>query len=98
MTTNKEKNIAPFLSDEPEEGEEYIKPNIEIDLPPNKRQECRDIVLEIRKFGVNQRQYLYLIQLLALELESRETMLAITKAVGENREKVPVSKLILPDS
>ncbi len=97
MTENdKEKQPAPFLTDEPEEGVEYITPNIDTELSIDKRQACRDILLEIRDFGVSQRQILYLIQLLALELESRETMLALTKAVGENRENVPESKLILP--
>lgn len=88
---------APFLTDEPEEGVEYITPNIEIDLPVNKRQECRDILLEIRKFGVNQRQFLYLIYLMGLELENRETMLAIVNAVNSNRKNIPVSKLVLPE-
>lgn len=99
MTNEKEqKQPAPFLTDEPEEGVEYIVPNIDIDLPVHKRQECRDILLEIRNFGVSQRQFLYLIQLMALELESRETMLAILDAVSKNRQNVPVSKLILPEN
>lgn len=91
-----ENKPAPFLTDEPEEGVKYITPNIDIDLPVHKRQECRDILLEIRRFGVSQRQFLYLIQLIALELESREAMLAILDAVSKNRQNVPVSKLILP--
>jgi hypothetical protein len=93
-----EKKPAPFLTDEPEEGVEYITPNIDIDLPVNKRQECRDILMEIRKFGVSQRQFLYLIQLIAFELESRETMLAILAAVSKNRQNVPVSRLKLPEN
>lgn len=76
----------------------YIKPNIETKLLPKKRQECRDIVLEIKKFGVSQRQMLYLIYLLSLELEDIEIMKALTAAIGENRDKIPVDntpKLIL---
>jgi hypothetical protein len=81
----------------------YIKPNIETKLPSKKRQECRDILLEIKKFGVSQRQMLYLIYLLSLELEDVETMRALTRIIGENRERTPVDtltenipKLILP--
>lgn len=88
---------AEFLADEPEEGVSYIEPNIEIKLSAAKRMECRNIVKEIKEFGVNQRQHLYLIYLLALELENREIMLALTSAIGENREKIKISGLILPD-
>jgi len=89
---------SPFLADEPEDGVEYIQPNIEIKLPPNKRTECRQIIRQIKDYGVNQRQILYLVYLLSLELENRETMLALTKAVGEHRENVPLSTgLILPE-
>lgn len=83
-----------LLTKEPVEGEEYIQPNIEIELPVMKRQACRDIVLEIKKFGISQRQTLYLIYLLSLELEDNVTMKAITRAIGENRKNVPVSKLV----
>ena len=90
---------AEFLTDVEnlEEGVEYIKPNIEARLTSIKRNECREIVQEIRKFGISQRQLLYLISLLALELENREIMLALTKAVGDNREKIPISNLVLPE-
>ena len=80
-----------LLTEEAQEGEEYIQPNIEIELPVNKRKDCRDIVMEIRKFGVSQRQMLYIIYLLSLELEDNKTMRAIIKAVGENRKNVPVT-------
>lgn len=88
---------APFLTDEAEEGVEYIQPNIEIKLPAAKRMECRNIVKEIKEFGINERQKLYLIYLLSLELEDREVMLALTKAIGENREKIKISNLVLPE-
>ena len=77
-----------FLTETPEDNIDYIKPNIELKLSKEKRQECRDIVLEIRKFGVNQRQMLYLIYLLSLELEDHITMKALAKAIGENRENI----------
>ncbi len=84
-----------LLTSEPKEDETYIQPNIEIELPVMKRQACRDIVLEIKKFGVNQRQILYLIYLLSLELEDNVTMKAVVKAVGENRKNVPVNKELI---
>lgn len=80
-----------LLTEEAQEGEEYIQPNIELELPANKRKECRDITLEIRKFGVSQRQILYLIYLLSLELEDNKTMRAVVKAIGDNRKNVPVT-------
>ena len=94
---NKDKETAPadFLEDTPVEGVSYITPNIEIKLPAHKRMECRNIVAEIKKFGVNQRQILYTIYLLALELEDNATMKAITKAVGDNRENIKLSNLVL---
>lgn len=90
--------IDDFLTDpeNAEEGVEYIKPNIESKLPANKRNECREIVKEIKNFGISQRQLLYLIHLLSLEIENREIMQSLVKAVGENREKIAISGLILP--
>ena len=46
-----------------------------------KKQECREIVQEINKFGITDGQRLEIISMLALELESREYMEAIHKAV-----------------
>lgn len=104
---NKSGEWDSLLTEEAQEGEEYIQPNIELELPVNKRKDCRDIVMEIRKFGVSQRQMLYIIYLLSLELEDNKTMKAIAKVIGENRKNVPVSptlersntpSLILPGS
>ncbi len=94
MTTEEKKEEwESFLSSEPKEGESYIVPNIEIKLSKEKRQECREIVKEIKEFGVNQRQMLYLIYLLSLELEDTTTMRAIAKVVGENRENIPIAEI-----
>jgi hypothetical protein len=87
-----------LLTEEQQEGEEYIKPNIELDLPANKRKDCRDIVLEIRKFGVSQRQLLYIIYLLSLELEDNDIMRSIVKIIGEKRKDVPVNSLERPSN
>lgn len=93
------KKEADFLTDPDEAGDhDYIQPNIEIKLSAKKRTECREIVKEVRDFGISQRQLLYMIYLLSLELENREVMLALTEAIGTNREKIPISGLILPDA
>jgi type III secretion system FlhB-like substrate exporter len=42
---------------------------------------ARQILQEIRNFGVNQKTNLKLIELLALELENRERMLAVINAL-----------------
>ena len=83
---------AKFLTTEAEDGIDYIKPNIEHKLSKQKRQACRDIVQEVKGFGVNQRQILYLVYLLSLELEDGEIMKALTRAVGENRDKIELGE------
>lgn len=55
---------------------------------------ARQIMQEIRKFGVNQKTTLKLIELLALELESREKMLAIVEAIKVGPSALPDSPII----
>lgn len=77
----------------------YVQPNVEIELPKEKRQVCRDIIMEIKNFGVNQRQILFLIQLLAMELENTEVMKAIVKTIGNVRKDIPAgNKLVVTTS
>lgn len=77
----------------------FVEPNIEFELSKDKRQACRDIVAEIKNFGVNQRMILYLIQLLVMELENGDAMRALSKAIGGIRKDIPVgNKLILPEN
>jgi hypothetical protein len=100
LTTDLSKPLTTTENNEDETslGSTMVEPNIEHELPKDKRQACRDILVEIKNFGVNQRQILYLIQLLAMELENGEAMRAITKAVGTHRKDIPVgNKLITPD-
>ena len=47
---------------------------------------CRDIVKELLDYGVNQKQILQIIYLLSLEVENREAMLYISKAVKDVME------------
>lgn len=81
-------------SDKKNENEVELK--IETTLSKEKRLECRHIVQEIRNIQISQRQTLFLIELLALELEDRNIMLSILNSVKANREKVGGSILELP--
>jgi hypothetical protein len=77
-------------------GEAYIVPNyIETKLPKEKRMECRGIVKTINEYGISQRMKLYLIYLLALELENRESMVKITRIVGECKDTIEDSKIVV---
>lgn len=55
---------------------------------------ARQILQEIRNFGINQKTTLKLIELLALELESREKMLAIVEAIKTGPSTLPDSPVI----
>ncbi len=69
----------------------FIQPNIEVELSVKKRKQCRDIVCEINRYGMSQRQLVYLIYLLSLNLENRDLMVYITSKIGEERNKVPLT-------
>lgn len=87
-----------FLTDdsETEEGVEYIKPDLELKLSKEKRMECRQVVQEIKNFGItNQRQLMYLIYLLSLEIEDIDTMKAITSAIKEGRKELGEEKKLI---
>lgn len=87
-----------MLTDEAEvkQDEAYVVPNyIETKLSKEKRLQCRGIVKTINDYGVSQRMKLYLIYLLALELENRDSMLKIAKVVGECKDTIEDSKLIV---
>lgn len=73
-----------------EEEHPTIKPNIEMELSAEKRQTVREILKEIKNFGVSQRQMVYLIYCLSLELENNEFMRDLVAVVGKHRSKVPV--------
>jgi len=55
----------------------------------------RQIVSEILKFGVNQRQILNIIKLLAMELEDREALMVISTVAKEALEGAQVSSNII---
>lgn len=79
-----------MIVDNKEEEHPTIKPNIEMELSPEKRQVVREIIKEIKNFGVSQRQMVYLIYCLSLELENNEFMRDLVTVVGKHRSKVPV--------
>jgi hypothetical protein len=92
-----EGNFDGMLTDESEtvEGEAYVVPNyVETKLSKEKRMECRGIVKTINQYGVSQRMKLYLVYLLALELENRESMMKIVKVVSECKDTIEDSKVI----
>lgn len=68
------------------------KANVQ-ELPPEKRRELADrvkaraIVQEILDFGVSDSQICEVIKMLALELESRETMLKILEILGSPEDE-----------
>lgn len=103
MTTdndNPSQQPSSFLTDETEkeEGVSYIAPNyIETKLPKANKQKCRGIVRTINEFGVSQREKLFLIYLLSLELENRDAMLKISKTVGECQASIEAPKVIVED-
>jgi hypothetical protein len=83
-------------TDETKEGEAYVVPNyIETKLSKEKRLQCRGIVKTINQYGVSQRMKLYLIYLLALELENRDSMMKIAKVVGECKDTIEDSKIVV---
>ena len=87
--------LDSLLDDSPQEGVVYIQPtSIETKLSSDKRDEIHQIVQEVLRFGVSQRQLLYLIQQLTLSLENRQVMLALIAAINENREKIPTAPVI----
>ncbi len=55
---------------------------------------CRQIVNEIMDFGVSQEQIETIIRLLALELEDRETMVAIRNYLDKTGEDSPSNKIV----
>src|ERR1035437_7550180 len=89
-TTNKDQvvQLNSLVDDTKEDGISYVTPSIETKLPKQKKDEVHAIVKEIRDFGIGQRQILYLIYQLALGLESREALVAITSAVNGTRDSV----------
>lgn len=56
---------------------------------------CRQIVDEIYRFGVNQKQTLNIIKLLAMQLENHEAMVAISAVVKEALEEVQIPSNII---
>lgn len=95
MTETTEEPVEFFEDEKPDQV--YIKPRLDMKLSDKHKAECRDIAQEIKKFGINQRQLLFLIDILAMEVENNETMRAIRKATESGRDKAPEdSGLILP--
>ena len=54
---------------------------------------CREIKVEILRYGVNQLEIEHLIKLLAMELEDRKKMISIASIVDEENE----NGILLPE-
>ncbi len=52
----------------------------------NDKKHAREIVAEILRFGVSQSHIIHIIDMLALELEDREMMLAIRETTSQDEE------------
>ena len=65
--------------------------NTETDNWANEMLRCRQII----KFGVSQKQILNIIKLLAMELEDREALVAISAVVKEALDEAQVSSNII---
>lgn len=78
-----------------EDGVEYVAPSyIETVLSKEKRQECRAIVRTINDYSVSPRQKMYLIYLLALELEDPVMMRKITTFIAEGQKNIQDSRVL----
>ena len=70
----------------------YGKTELEEDT--EKTLQCREIVKKIIEFGVNESQKIKIIKLLAMEIENRETMISITSACENTKEKNERKKIL----
>lgn len=90
MNEPKKNDLAKLTEEICCEGEESLN-QVEIprDFEHTKRMaECREILREVMDFGIRQDQVLQLIFLLALELENREAMLAISNIAKDYKENL----------
>ena len=69
--------------------------NTETDNWANEMLRCRQIVQEVIKFGVSQKQILNIIKLLAMELEDREALVTISAVVKEALDEAQVFSNII---
>lgn len=53
------------------------------DVVARENQQCREIVREISMFGVSQRQMMYIMYLMSMELENNEHMLTFTSTIKQ---------------
>lgn len=85
-----------FLDDEKEENVDYVSPSyIETTLSKEKKQECRDIVRSVNEYGISQRQKMFLIYLLTLELENVKLMKRLTSVIAEENTTVQDAKVLV---
>jgi len=97
---NEDDGFDTFLTDpeDAEDGVEYIQPDLELKLTKTQRNVCREVVQEVKSFGIrSQRQILYLIYLLSLEVEDPKVMKSLVASCKAGRKDLTdEKKLILP--
>lgn len=94
--TQEEENPNSFFTDCSEE--QSIKPGyLETNLTPAKKLECRKIIRTINDYGVSERQKMFLVYLLALELTDRTLGSAIESCFinAHKRPQQGESKLLV---
>lgn len=69
---------------------------LESELLTEEIEQCRNIVSEISRFGVNERQLLMIIRLLSLELENIDHCREIIETLGSFTDPTRVSDLVGP--
>lgn len=83
-----------ILETEKQENVEYIEPNIEAFLDKEKKLECRHIVRQINNFKFSERQKLFLIHLLSLELEKQDNVKIVAEAVKKVRSNFDKQEIV----
>jgi hypothetical protein len=87
---------AELLTEIPEKDKQYITPSyIETKLNSDRKMEARNIVRVINEYGVSDRQKLFIIYLLALELENRILLSGIASSVAAAEKEIDSPKVLV---
>lgn len=85
-----------YLTETAVEGVQYIKPKyVELSLSKDRKQELRALLKTLNEYGMSQRDRLFLMYIMALELESREAMTAIVDGISIADEHIPKRRLLV---
>lgn len=97
MTTENLSRFESYLSEDAESGVEYVKPKyVELTLTKERKLELRALLKTLNDYGMSQRDKLFLMYIMSLELESREAMVAIVDGISVADEYIPKKSLLAP--